>query len=701
MKKAPFLLITLIILIGGLSVLAQGTSTVSSGITPDSPFYFFKTWKENIQLFFTFGQENKAKQFLHLADVRLAEYQKMIEKGKTEIAQKVLDKYEKQFNNATQKIEELKKKGKNVMSLEQQLEEKKNNKETAGWKTYTNNNVGFEIKYPSLWESPFKDWAGGWTAGKFLDDNNFCVVGISSSLSLEPNQYPEIADLLKKGYIQTSIKIGGIDGIRLTDHSPNTGLVDAVYFFYKGNNFRIDRNGEGAKIEKECSEIFNQMLSTFKITGTSTDETTDWKEYLLEENTKDFNSPDFTDRRLVGIKDSGQRDIIVASVKELMGWQKDFTRYPRKVSFPAYSQEIFFTKGLSETAHSGGFYMLNVKTLVFEELTEIGKIYENYYNYQSIISPDGFKIAALGAEDLYLLDLLKNEAKILAKASSEEIFNPAGKLPDFIWLDNYTIQYPVYSVPLSSATQKPIEIRKISINKNETADWKTYKSDKWDFEIKYPSNYKISKDIQTDVGPALTSDSYAQIIFRNFTYTRSQIDLEKSKSEKVTISSLDGYRYPATGNMDGGIDISVSFYDYPNTNNVFNILFSTTKSGEEDEVSVFNKILSTLRFDLKSDTSIKTGEVKIDYQALQTLQDSVNQGHQPWRLDSESVVRAEILQHGFVQSDLSSLKLTSQAASAAIDNYEIVHNGKVYVIRAIQVVPGEGQVWTISSIKLK
>ncbi len=102
----------------------SGVELPSSGITPDSNFYFLKSWKESIQTFFTFGAENKAKQFLHLAEVRLAEYQKMIEKGKTEIAQKTLDKYEKQLNHALAKAEEAKEKGKDVEKLKEAISEK-------------------------------------------------------------------------------------------------------------------------------------------------------------------------------------------------------------------------------------------------------------------------------------------------------------------------------------------------------------------------------------------------------------------------------------------------------------------------------------------------------------------------------------------------------------------------------------------------
>jgi hypothetical protein len=127
MKKIFLSLIILSFLIGALSVLAQSDNLPSPGTLPDSPFYFLKAWKETIQNFFTFGAENKAKQYLHLAEVRLAEYQKMLEKGKTEIAQNTLDKYGKQLDHALQKIEELKNKGKDTKDISQKVEDTLNN----------------------------------------------------------------------------------------------------------------------------------------------------------------------------------------------------------------------------------------------------------------------------------------------------------------------------------------------------------------------------------------------------------------------------------------------------------------------------------------------------------------------------------------------------------------------------------------------
>ncbi len=123
MKKIIFLFIILSFVIAGCKALAE-ESLPNPGTLPDSTFYFLKTWKETIQTFFTFGEENKAKQFLHLSEVRLAEYQKMIEKGKTEIAEKTLEKYERQLNQALGKTEEAKDKGKDVERLTELISEK-------------------------------------------------------------------------------------------------------------------------------------------------------------------------------------------------------------------------------------------------------------------------------------------------------------------------------------------------------------------------------------------------------------------------------------------------------------------------------------------------------------------------------------------------------------------------------------------------
>jgi len=69
-----------------------------------------------------------------------------------------------------------------------------------GWKIYQSKESGFEIAYPSSWESPIDGWTG-WTAGTSLDANNYCIVDIMRSpTEAAPTEWPqsEISDLVKK-----------------------------------------------------------------------------------------------------------------------------------------------------------------------------------------------------------------------------------------------------------------------------------------------------------------------------------------------------------------------------------------------------------------------------------------------------------------------------------------------------------------------
>ena len=104
--KAISLLITLAFLFSlGTGVLAQETELPDPGLTPDSPFYFLETIAEEIVTFFTFGDLKKAERYATLAAERLAEAQAVVEKGKSELVEKTLARYEKQLNNSIARAE--------------------------------------------------------------------------------------------------------------------------------------------------------------------------------------------------------------------------------------------------------------------------------------------------------------------------------------------------------------------------------------------------------------------------------------------------------------------------------------------------------------------------------------------------------------------------------------------------------------------
>lgn len=201
-------------------------------------------------------------------------------------------------------------------------------------------------------------------------------------------------------------------------------------------------------------QYFDSKKEGTQSPGVGQEKTAGWqtdrnkKNYEFEKITEDFNSIDFMDRRLINIRDNGERDIIVPSMRSLMGWERvprEAGFYPVKVSFPPDSSKIFFVKYMAGSGHSGGLFMLDTETLQYKELPNSGKIYENYLNVLSRVSPDGFRVASLDGDVLYVLDLLRDETKILAQAKAGEVFFAAQEVPEFTWIDDVTIQYPVSS----------------------------------------------------------------------------------------------------------------------------------------------------------------------------------------------------------------------------------------------------------------
>ncbi len=94
-----------------MGVLAQEIELPSPGLTPESPFYFLEIIAEGIGTFFTFGDLKKAERHATLAAERLAEVQAVVEKGKPELAEKTLEKYEMQLNKSIARAKKAQAKG--------------------------------------------------------------------------------------------------------------------------------------------------------------------------------------------------------------------------------------------------------------------------------------------------------------------------------------------------------------------------------------------------------------------------------------------------------------------------------------------------------------------------------------------------------------------------------------------------------------
>jgi len=92
------------------------------GILPDSKLFSLKLWWEDVQRFFTFSTVKKAELEAELAMKRLAEAEKMIDKGKPELAEKHLLRFRNRLAAALEKTEQASEKGKDVDALVEKLE---------------------------------------------------------------------------------------------------------------------------------------------------------------------------------------------------------------------------------------------------------------------------------------------------------------------------------------------------------------------------------------------------------------------------------------------------------------------------------------------------------------------------------------------------------------------------------------------------
>jgi hypothetical protein len=94
--------------------------------------------------------------------------------------------------------------------------------------------------------------------------------------------------------------------------------------------------------------------------------------------------------------------------------------------------------------------------------------------------------------------------------------------------------------------------------------------------------------------------------------------------------------------------------------------------------------------------------VTIDSQDTAAMQASVDQGHQPWRLDPLEVARADSGQYGF-DRDADAFVLLSKEYAEGPGTYladvRATHGGVNYLIRLIQPEKqGESGIWVINSI---
>jgi len=241
---------------------------------------------------------------------------------------------------------------------------------------------------------------------------------------------------------------------------------------------------------------------------------------------------------------------------------------------------------------------------------------------------------------------------------------------------------------------------------DETADWKVYTKTNYlgsKCSIKYPDDWQVKenylspkeKDIPEDIWVAIycfsKEDGYVnpntgedllplcQTGKFSLSYTEQ---FEAVNSRQFCVLSTDGSKVGIAAFQVRGGRQRMDYY--------------ISDDEIESELSIFDQMLST--FEFIRDGEIKIGKVKIDYEEMEKIQQSVNEGHQPWRMSPLMVIRAEMYNFGFdPEKDFESINPKEDSH----DYYEMTHDGKVYIIILTQPFPETGNIWTISEVRLK
>jgi hypothetical protein len=128
MKKEILAIALMVTVVLGISsfVLAQANVTAPlppAGLLPDNPFYGFKKFFENLQLFFTFNSEGKAKLHLQFAEQRLAELNQSLAENKTQNIPKLEQDYQNELNETGRELNNTRALGRNATELAQHIAE--------------------------------------------------------------------------------------------------------------------------------------------------------------------------------------------------------------------------------------------------------------------------------------------------------------------------------------------------------------------------------------------------------------------------------------------------------------------------------------------------------------------------------------------------------------------------------------------------
>lgn len=130
------------------------------------------------------------------------------------------------------------------------------NSQTVGWKTYTDNVIGFQFQYPSTWESPR-------ITGDYSGINPYSVVMGTFSIYVSTTTTDStFISNINKNARKENVAVGGQKGIKI--HFPDEQEMfkgaKAILTQFPNRIVVINYEDNGS----EMNQIYEQIISTFQ-----------------------------------------------------------------------------------------------------------------------------------------------------------------------------------------------------------------------------------------------------------------------------------------------------------------------------------------------------------------------------------------------------------------------------------------------------